>query len=774
MSLSYVLVKNLVGPQGSTGAAGRTIYNSSGPPAANTGVVGDFYLDTSAYVLYGPKTSASAWPTTGQSLVGPVGPSTPQTLPNDLKANSLVVAPVSGDTNAEQIQILDSSGNVKFVADASGNLTSVAAATHASLRVTQQTSQNSSSQTNAAVTFPGAFGSSTSYPLSGISSDSKGNLIFSYQGYPFMQTQNGGYSSAVGNTPASAYAVAFSAGAYVFYGGGSTLLQASASGITLGPTTSSYSIPTTINTYSGTILQLQKNNSTVASFDTTGSGSLSGNLSVTGSITAGSITNSGQNSAQSHQATGNGTVGAPSYSFTAQTDTGMYLPTQSTTAALLGLAVNGTQALALSKSGASVPGTLAVSGTTTLAATSTGALTPTTITASGAATATALTISASGGKLTFGDGTVQTTAYTGASGTSSSSNSTGSSYAESYVGPWGVNKALTANSAQYAYCTTQALAQYIYAPRNAVQLVGVSYFAYGSAATNVTINVSYYGSTVSGSATSLTTFSAQAVSTAGNSVYQTLSTPITLTAGNCYFINVTSSGSTTVNLEGYLVINTPLTLASASQAPSFSAGNGTDAAPAYTFANQTDTGLALPTASTTAAQMDLAVNGAQVLALKKTGVTAPVPITSSTAAGTPSFVSTQGFKSSIDMGTFWSNGTMPTSNTQLVKPVYSSSGGAQMMAAAWLAPFSGSVVGLSGYANGSFASGTTVTLTVRIGGTLQNLTTTLDSSGNGNFTTAAKGTYSFSAGNGLAVFISGSSSTINQSFSASIVVEMGA
>jgi hypothetical protein len=290
--LSYVLVKNLIGPPGTPGAAGRTIYNSSGPPTASTGTLGDFYLDTSAYVLYGPKTSATAWPTAGQSLVGPPGPSTPQTIPSDLRLNSLTLAPVSGATAPEQIQVLDSSGNVKFLADAAGNITAAATALAASAQLSQLTSTNSQGQTNAVLRFPGVFGTgaNANYPLSGIGSDSRGNLVFSYLGVPFLQTQNTGYQSNGAQAPAGyAFNTAFTSGSYSFSGGGSTLIQASASGIVLGPTTSTYSIPTTINTYAGIILQLQKNNSTVASFDTTGSGFFSGNNSVQGSTTTGSL-----------------------------------------------------------------------------------------------------------------------------------------------------------------------------------------------------------------------------------------------------------------------------------------------------------------------------------------------------------------------------------------------------------------------------------------------------------------------------------------------------
>ena len=63
------------GPQGLPGTAGKTILSGPVPPAASQGVDGDFYLDTAASVLYGPKgvLTAGAWPTPGTSLVGPAG-----------------------------------------------------------------------------------------------------------------------------------------------------------------------------------------------------------------------------------------------------------------------------------------------------------------------------------------------------------------------------------------------------------------------------------------------------------------------------------------------------------------------------------------------------------------------------------------------------------------------------------------------------------------------------------------------------------------------------
>ena len=75
----------LAGPAGATGATGapglngldgRTVLHGAGTPVATAagGVVGDFYLDTVASVLYGPKASASSWAgIAGVSLVGPAG-----------------------------------------------------------------------------------------------------------------------------------------------------------------------------------------------------------------------------------------------------------------------------------------------------------------------------------------------------------------------------------------------------------------------------------------------------------------------------------------------------------------------------------------------------------------------------------------------------------------------------------------------------------------------------------------------------------------------------
>jgi hypothetical protein len=55
------------GATGAAGAAGSKIYSGSGAPPAGTGTIGDYYIDDTHAILYGPKTG-STWPATGLSL----------------------------------------------------------------------------------------------------------------------------------------------------------------------------------------------------------------------------------------------------------------------------------------------------------------------------------------------------------------------------------------------------------------------------------------------------------------------------------------------------------------------------------------------------------------------------------------------------------------------------------------------------------------------------------------------------------------------------------
>jgi hypothetical protein len=65
------------GPQGPPGVNGNSVLNGAGAPTSTLGQPGDFYLDTTSDVIYGPKTS-TGWPATGTSLVGAQGPQGPQ------------------------------------------------------------------------------------------------------------------------------------------------------------------------------------------------------------------------------------------------------------------------------------------------------------------------------------------------------------------------------------------------------------------------------------------------------------------------------------------------------------------------------------------------------------------------------------------------------------------------------------------------------------------------------------------------------------------------
>jgi hypothetical protein len=67
-----------VGATGSQGAAGSQIYSGNGVPAASLGTNGDYYLDKTNYLLYGPKT-ANGWGTATllRGTQGPQGPAGP-------------------------------------------------------------------------------------------------------------------------------------------------------------------------------------------------------------------------------------------------------------------------------------------------------------------------------------------------------------------------------------------------------------------------------------------------------------------------------------------------------------------------------------------------------------------------------------------------------------------------------------------------------------------------------------------------------------------------
>jgi hypothetical protein len=81
------------GATGVAGADGKAVRNGTSNPVSDTGVDGDFYINTAANTLFGPKANG-AWPS-GVSLVGPTGATGPQGIQGATGA-----AGPKGDTGA--------------------------------------------------------------------------------------------------------------------------------------------------------------------------------------------------------------------------------------------------------------------------------------------------------------------------------------------------------------------------------------------------------------------------------------------------------------------------------------------------------------------------------------------------------------------------------------------------------------------------------------------------------------------------------------------------
>lgn len=128
---SWAGLTNIKGPTGSTGSAGstgstgsagadgKTVRNGSGAPSSGLGVDGDFYIDTTAHAVYGPKTSG-AWGS-ATSLVGPstgsAGGALAGTYPNPTLASGVTIASpaISAPTVSGLATFSDSIVNTPFV-----------------------------------------------------------------------------------------------------------------------------------------------------------------------------------------------------------------------------------------------------------------------------------------------------------------------------------------------------------------------------------------------------------------------------------------------------------------------------------------------------------------------------------------------------------------------------------------------------------------------------------------------------------------------------------
>jgi len=68
--------KNLKGPNGTDGTDGSITYSGAGAPPNGTGIIGDYYIDTTStnYTMYGPKLATGNWTgVTTLNLKGPQG-----------------------------------------------------------------------------------------------------------------------------------------------------------------------------------------------------------------------------------------------------------------------------------------------------------------------------------------------------------------------------------------------------------------------------------------------------------------------------------------------------------------------------------------------------------------------------------------------------------------------------------------------------------------------------------------------------------------------------
>jgi hypothetical protein len=104
------------GPPGPAGANGNTVLNGTGAPPSSVGNDGDFYVDTAADVLYGPKAGGS-WPAAGVSLVGAPGAAGPQGPPGPAGPGGTCIT--DGGAAGTLTAHVDSSNNVTFTCAAS-------------------------------------------------------------------------------------------------------------------------------------------------------------------------------------------------------------------------------------------------------------------------------------------------------------------------------------------------------------------------------------------------------------------------------------------------------------------------------------------------------------------------------------------------------------------------------------------------------------------------------------------------------------------------------
>lgn len=118
----WVLQGSIAGADGSNGVDGKTVLNGTGAPSNGTGSNGDFYIDTAASFIYGPKASGT-WPS-GVSLIGPQG-ATGATGAQGPQGN----AGATGATGASGPNLVSTSTSTNITGILKGNGSTVSQAT---------------------------------------------------------------------------------------------------------------------------------------------------------------------------------------------------------------------------------------------------------------------------------------------------------------------------------------------------------------------------------------------------------------------------------------------------------------------------------------------------------------------------------------------------------------------------------------------------------------------------------------------------------------------
>jgi hypothetical protein len=355
------------------------------------------------------------------------------------------------------------------------------------------------------------------------------------------------------------------------------------------------------------------------------------------------------------------------HTFSANLDSGLYLSATGTTGAQLALSVNATAALFLNAGGISVPGTFNVTGNSTLAGTlKTGSITLGT-----------------NGTLTFADGTTQSTAAGAAAAAGSAATFTATS-----------NGSATAPAFTFSNSTNTGFWLVSSGPQLIATVGGTNTLTLNKGSVNVSGPLSTSGTlnvtglaTLSGGASVQGSVVASTVLQGGNgSVGAPMLASQSNTNTGIYFDSATGTQSRMyVGLNGTLAASflpggqlTMVGPVSASQftGQSYAATNTNGSTGSVQFGIANTNGLYINTATSCNPVVGLSQGGSTLLSGNNNGLTVPVSssftapathtatVTSTTPAGTPSFVSSQGFNGPVYGGGYACSATAAPTTPQ--------------------------------------------------------------------------------------------------------------